>query len=126
MIIDKALQLSDSQAITASAASTKVIDLGAAGDAYNELWVVGTVTTSFAGSGTLTVSIQTATDSAFTTPITLGTAPALSAASLVAGTEPVKFRLPQGKKRYIRAYYTASAAFTAGAMSLNITKDVKI
>ena len=126
MIIDKALQLSSAQAITASAASAKVVDLGAAGDAYNELWVVGTVTTSFTGSGTLTVSIQTATDEAFTTPVTLIASPALAASSLTAGTEPVKFRLPQGKKQYIRAYYTASAAFTAGAMSLNIVKDVTI
>lgn len=125
MIIDKALQLSDGQAVTSSAASTNFVDLKAGGDAYDELFYVATVTEDFTGSGTLTIAIQTDDVDTFANAETLATSSALTADSLKAGAE-VKFRIPYGLKRYVRAYYTASSAFSAGKISLNVARDVKL
>lgn len=127
MILDKALQLSNEQAVTASAASTNYIDQKTAGDAYEPVFLVGTVTTSFATLTSLTISIQTATDSAFTSPVTLLTSGPIPVADLVAGAEVFKERLPLGTFRYVRAYYTVTGSnATAGKISLNATKDVTI
>jgi len=126
MFIDKALQLSSEQAITTSAASTNVIDQKVGGDAYEAPWVVAHVDTAFTGTGTLTIAIQTSNDSTFATYDTIYSTGAIAAAGLTAGAEPVKVRLPLGTKRYIRAYYTASATFSAGKISLNVAKDVNI
>ncbi len=126
MIIDKALQLSDKQAITVSAASTNYIDQGAAGDAYDPIYLHGIVGAALTGGTSVQISIQTATDAAFTTPITLFQTAAIAAADLTAGKEVLKTQLPWGTKRYIRAYYTVVGTFSAGTISINGTKDVKI
>ena len=126
MILDKALQLSDNQAVTASAASTNVIDQLVGGDAYEPVFVVASVSEDFAGLTALTIDIQTADDENFTTPVTLLSSGAIPAADLKAGSEPFKARLPFGTFRYIRAYYTVAGTGTAGKISLNMTKDVTL
>ncbi len=126
MILDKALQLSDNQAVTASAASTNVIDQLVGGDAYEPVFVVASVSEDFAGLTSLTIDIQTADDEEFTTPVTLLSSGAIPAADLKAGSEPFKARLPFGTFRYVRAYYTVVGTGTAGKISLNMTKDVTI
>lgn len=126
MILDKALQLSDNQAVTASAASTNVIDQLVGGDAYEPVFVVASVSEDFAGLTSLTIDIQTADDEEFTTPVTLLSSGAIPAADLKAGSEPFKARLPFGTFRYVRAYYTVVGTGTAGKISLNMAKDVTI
>jgi len=127
MILDKALQLSKEQAVTASAASTNSVDQKAAGDAYEPVFVVATVDVDFATLTSLTIGIQTATDSAFTSPITVLSSGAIPVANLKAGKEVFKARLPHGLKRYVRAYYTVTGSnATAGKISLNMTKDVTL
>ena len=127
MILDKALQLSNKQAVTASAASTNYIDLKTAGAAYEPVFVVATVDVNFATLTSLTIGIQTATDSAFTSPKTILSSGAIAAADLTAGNEVFKERLPMETLRYVRAYYTVTGSnATAGKISLNMTKDVKI
>ena len=129
MIIDKQLMLDSGVAITVTAASTNVIDQGAAGDAYgNELFMVARVGTAFtaAGLATLDIQIQTATDLAFTTPIVLFDSGAIAKASLTANKEVVKVKVPPGGKRYIRGYYTvATGPMTAGTLDLFFTRDVR-
>lgn len=129
MIIDKELELSSAQTVTVSAASTNVIDQGAAGNAYgNELFFVARVGTAFdaAGSATMNVVLQTATDEAFTSPIVLFDSGAIGKVSLTANTEIVKARLPLGAKRYIRGYYTVGTGpMTAGTIDLFFAPDVK-
>lgn len=127
MILDKALQLSHEQAVTASAASTDYVDLKTAGAAYVPVFVVATVDASFATLTSLTITIQTATDSAFTSPETLISSGAIPVASLTAGAEVFKERLPIKTKRYVRAYYTVTGSnATAGKITLNMAKDVNI
>lgn len=130
MIIDKQLQLDSGVAITVTAASTNIIDQGAAGNAYgNELYMVARVGTAFtaAGAGTLDIQLQTATDLAFTTPIVLYDSGAIAKTALTANTEVVKVRIPPGAKRYIRGYYTVGTGpMTAGTLDLFFTPDVHL
>jgi hypothetical protein len=130
MIVDDTLVLSDHQAITASAASTNIIDIGAAGTPFGHAAAVrrdigiGTdidvevrVTTTFATLTSLSVALQVDDDAAFGSPTTIATGPAVAAASLVAGyrfTFPAT--LPEGTaERYIRLLYTvAGSDATAG------------
>lgn len=109
MILDKDNLFSNAQAITADAASTNVIDLGAAGAARGtNLDIVATVVETFNNLTTLAVTLQTATDAAFTSPITIGTAMTRTLATsghLVAGDEINLGRVPDNALQYIRLYY---------------------
>ena len=120
MIVDDTLVFSDHQAITADAASTNIIDIGAAGTAFGHgaavrrdigigtsIPVFVSVTEAFTNLTSLTISLQTDNDAAFGSPKTVATSAAIAAASLVAGykfTWPAE--LPEGTdERYIRLYY---------------------
>lgn len=130
MIIDKQLQLDSGFVLTVTAASTNVIDQGAAGNAYgNELFLVARVGTAFtaSGAGTLDIQLQTATDLAFTTPIVLFDSSAIGKAALTANTEIVKAKMPIGAKRYIRGYYTVGTGpMLTGTLDVFFTPDVHI
>lgn len=131
MIIDKQLEMSSAQVVTAAAASTNVIDLGSAGDAVeHELYVVvqvDTTTDSAGDAAVCTFKLETSVDEAFTSPIVLAATAAIPQASLTAGAIPVKMRLPIGCKRYFRVYYgVATADFTAGKFNAFLTANVKV
>lgn len=121
MIIDKENTFSDEQAITATADSTNVIDLGAAGlDSGEPLYINAQVNEAFtaAGAGTLTVSLVTATDAAFTTPVTLVTTPAIGKADLIIGKDISFGTVPAGVLQYVKLVYTvATGPMTAGKMT---------
>lgn len=132
MIIDNTLVLSDSQAVTATAASTNLIDLGAPGTAYGhaspvsfdigkatEIPIIVHVTQAFNNLTSLTVSIETDDNAAFSSPATVGTGPAVPLASLGLGARlsfPVE--IPEGvNERYMRLMFTvAGAAPTTGKL----------
>lgn len=120
MILDDTLVFSDSQAITADAASTNIIDLGAAGTPYGAAAAVrrdigiGTeiplavhVVEAFNNLTSMTVALQVDDDAAFGSPTTIATSAAIPLASLTAGyrfTFPAE--LPEGtSERYLRLYY---------------------
>ena len=129
MIIDSKLIMSDDQEVTVDAASTDVLDLGAAGDAVgNELYLVARVGTLFEGAGaSLTIALQTAVAEGFGTPITLVSSPAIPVESLTSGATVFKVRLPTGAQRYLRGYYTiTSGPFTAGKIDLFLTPSVEV
>lgn len=121
MIIDKLLEFSDSQAITATAASTNVIDLGADRDlGVSDIDVFIQVMETFAASGaaTLTITLETDDNSSFSSATALWTSPAISKTALVAGYNPGKFKLPQVTERFLRCNYTvATGPMTAGKVS---------
>ncbi len=125
MILDNTLVLSDGQAITASAASTNIIDIGAAGTSWGassavrrdigigtEIPIAVAVTQSFNTLTSLTIALQVDDDAAFGSPTTVATGPAVLLAGLTAGaliTFPAE--LPEGSnERYIRLYYTVGGA----------------
>jgi hypothetical protein len=130
MILDKQNLFSDDQAITASAASTNVIDIGGAGGTIpgtsttigtdkgpgEPLEVLCQVTGTFSTCTSVKVSVQTDSDEAFGTVATLLDTAAIGVSTLVAG---YKFRIaiPRvGLSRYIRLYYTVAGS-NAGAGS---------
>ena len=124
MILDNELFFSDKQAVTADAASTNALDLGAAGDAVGqELTIRAVVTTTFATLTSLTIKVQTSANNSDWSDVVLS--PAIAAASLVKGAEVFTVRVPKGLKRYVRLYYDVTGSnATAGKISAFMSKDI--
>lgn len=130
MIIDKQNLFSEAQAVTASAASTNVIDLGATDSKIQPFhnkgggfMVNAQVVENFNNLTSLKVGLQTANDEAFSSPDTvLETTVVL--ASLKAGYIFPLSVLPEGMKRYVRLYYTVTGtAPTTGKMTAGLVLD---
>ena len=131
MYVDAQIQFSDAQAVTASAASTNVYDAGSARDlgVGEELYLVSQLQTAMTDAGsdsTVTVTIETDDNEAFssaTTIQTVGTFPATSAA----GTRFVARLQPDaGYERYIRVQYTvANGDLTTGSFDTFVTNNIQ-
>lgn len=140
MIGDLELVFSSAQAITASAASTNIIDLGPLGGAPSAntirdigagepgLWLVITVVTAFTDAGsdsTVTPALQTDDSDAFGSATTLRTFDTLAALT-AAGTQKIYRLEPAAYERYLRLNYTvANGNLTTGAITAEITRDVR-
>lgn len=147
MFVDTQTELSDAQAVTATAISTNVIDTQAAlgggtniaggntiqdiGQGEDVYLVVQTaVAATDAGSdATLTVTLETATDAGLTTGavVHFSTGALAFAAFSPAGTQLCAIKLPAADyKRYLGVRYTvASGPLTAGAFDAFLTKDIQ-
>lgn len=139
MIFDKQTQFSAAQAITATAASTNVIDLLAAGIPYGDdaaltrdqglfdIPLLIQVVTTFDNLTTLVAAVQTDDNSSFSSPTTVVSSPAIPLASLTAGYQFVFDRIPRKtSERYIRLHYTvAGTAPTAGAVTAGVVASVQ-
>lgn len=138
MFVDAQLEFSDSQAITASAASTNIIDFNPAFD-YNTVidagageptFLVVTPSVTFAAAGAATLAIELrayANEDKSDTPTVIFSTPAKALGSLVAGKPVVVVALPSANyKRFLSLQYTvATGPFTAGALDAFITKDAQ-
>jgi hypothetical protein len=104
----------------ATLVSTNVLDLGAAGDAGEELYLLVQVLTTFDSAeedATLQVKLYTDSDPAMGTQVLMFETGVIAEATLVAGYRVIGIRLPKGMKRYARlSYATATHDFTAGAL----------
>lgn len=121
MIKDKLLELSLNQAVTASAASTNVINQGSAYALDGALYVICQVKEAVTAAGAATVNfvIQTSVDEAFTSPITLFDSGAVGKAALTLNAQPLKVKMPMGSKQYVRGYFTVGTGpLTAGKFDL--------
>ena len=125
MIIDAELMFSNKQAVTATAASTNEIDLGAAGDAIGqELTIHVMVDTAFDKLTSLAVAVQTS-DASGSGMATVVTSPAIALASLVKGAEIFTVRVPKGLKRYVQLLYTVvGTAPDNGKITAFASKDL--
>lgn len=128
MYVDNNLMMSDAQALTAAAASTKSIDTGLAlrhiGDGEPVELVVQVVTALLAsgGAANLTVALQDSADNSTFADVTK--TPAIAKAALVAGYELLRIRLPVGLRRYIQVYYTPDTNdFTSGTVNAFLAID---
>lgn len=137
MIMDLTTLFSNSQAITATTASTNLIDLGAAGTIYG----AGVAQTRDIGKGasvplalrvvetfnnltSLTISIETDDNAGFASPATIWTSPAYVLADLATGARALlPDSIPVGaNERYIRLKYTvAGTAPTTGKITAGVT-----
>ena len=128
MIIDRFNEMSDAQAVTASHASTNVIDLGTAKKIeakpfFLHIKVPTAVTAD--GAATVTFAFQTDDNASFSSATTLWTSSAIGKASLTAGTEVVRLALNGlALEQYVRVYYTvATGPLTAGAFDAFLSPD---
>jgi hypothetical protein len=133
MILDAYNTFSDDQAITASAASTNVINLGplAAGNGTHdigsgeELHLAIVVGTAFAGATSLQVALETDSDEGFGAPTVVTQTAAIVTADLTKGAI-FELILPKADyKQYVRTNYTVvGGPFTAGTVTTSIAETV--
>ena len=130
-ILDRLNLFSNDQAITASAASTDVIDLGSsprdvgAGEMSSVLILI---TEGFNNLTSLTATLETAPTDAFS-PATTLVSSTLSLASLTVGARFPITTLPRGTLRYLRLYHTVNGSapstgkITAGVGAETVHQD---
>lgn len=129
MIIDKLLQVSDDQAVTATAPSTDVIDFGQTTpntgmtDRLHMVITVGETVTA-TGAATVTFTVQdSANGSAFADVVASA---AVSKASLAAGAQVV-IPMPVQHRRYVRLNYTVDTGpLTAGKFSAQVVAGLQL
>lgn len=127
MLLDAKLLMSNQQAITATAASTDVIDRGDAKDVgrAGDIPLLVQVTETFNNLTSLAIAIQTDSDSGFGTAVTLATV-TVALADLKAGYQLPIITLPKGVKRYLRLNYTVTGtAPTTGKVTAGIAAGVQ-
>lgn len=133
MILDTQTSLSRAQSIAAAAGdviSTDIYDTGAAADVGigHDLFLNINTNAAVTSGGAATVQfvLQTATDSAFTTPIEFPLTPARALAALTANTVQYQGRLPVGLRRFVRVVYRiATATTTGGTATAFLTEDIQ-
>lgn len=128
MIIDKALQVSNKQAVTATAPSSDVIDFGQAtpntgtADAYLQIGVGQTA--AAAGAATVQFVLQDSADGSSFTDVVSTQAVALS--GLKAGAQFV-LPMPVTHRRYVRVnYVVATGPLTAGQFSAQVVMGLQL
>lgn len=126
MIFDKTNKFSSSQAVTVTAASTNVIDLGVSGRDIGlgemvPLWIG--VDADFATLTSLTVSVQTDDAENFGSAVTVVSTGAVAVADLVSGYQFAIANVPNNVLgRYIRLNYAVTGTTaTAGSITAGIT-----
>ena len=112
------------QAVTASAASTKVLNLGSDGRVARTMYLHLRVTEAFTadGAGTLAIALQSDSAEAFSSAATLETLMAATGkATFVAGYHRVWPLHMQNLEQYLRIYFTvATGPMTAGKVVVYI------
>lgn len=120
MIIDKLLQVSSSQALTATARSTDTVDLGSDRDIGpgRPLWLLVASKVAPGGtSPTIKIAIRTDDNAGFASAAVLAESQTLDAAGFAAG-KLVAIGMPFTNERYLEAYFTlggTSPSFTVDA-----------
>jgi hypothetical protein len=126
-VLDRANLFSNDQAITATAASTDVIDLGSSPrdvGSGEPVTVLVQVTETFNNLTSLTATLQTSSTEAFSVPVQL-TAATVALADLTVGRKFSIGAVPRGVLRYIRLAYTVTgSAPSTGKITAGLGADV--
>jgi hypothetical protein len=130
MIIDSRLNVSRMQALTGTSAvaSTDTIDLGSTrliGPGEAMWWVIVARVGLGGTTPTMTISIQTDDNSAFSSAATLDTAPTLAAAAFATG-QKIILPMPWTNERHLRLSYTmggTSPTCTVDAFLTNLEPE---
>jgi len=143
MILDKFLEFSDAQAVTASAISTNVIDLSPSGNGVNTntlkdigtgedvylVVITNTAATDAGSDATLAVSLESDSTENLATSATVhfSTGALAFAAFSPAGTVLANVKLPAGNyERYLGVRYTVvDGNLTAGKFDAFLVKDAQ-
>lgn len=123
--MDFQLLFSNAQALTSSAVSENIIDLGGKNrGAGQPLHVRCQVGVALTGGTSVQVSLKHASSAAGVAAGTkLWEGPAIAAASLVAGYVFDLPPLPPESERYVGLYYTIVGTFSAGSVDAGIVLD---
>ena len=121
MILDKQNLFSEDQAITTTAVSTNIIDLGTDDSEVvtpnnKDAEILAQVTTTFVGATSVALSLYTDADVAFGSATLMFTTAAVANASLVAGYKFKVPTLPEDVERYVRMTYTVVGTASAGTV----------
>ena len=128
MMYDKLNSFGTDQAVTTTAASTDIVDLGAARDMGNgeplELVILVTQSVTASGAATVNFTLETDDTAGFSSPVVLASSGAIGKAALSAGTEVLRAKLPLDAERYLRTNYTvATGPLTAGTFTAFLAHD---
>jgi hypothetical protein len=126
MMYDKLNTFGTDHVVTTTAASTDIVDLGAARDMGNgeplELVITQSVTAS--GAARVTFTLETDDTAGFSSPVVLASSGAIGKAALPAGTEVLRVKVPLDVERYLRTNYTeATGPLTAGTFTAFLAHD---
>lgn len=135
MIIDTQTQFSNEQAVTSTAISTNVIDLGATptlrdlgtGETMDLVISVDEAATA-SGAATVTFSLESDSTADLATSATVHwSSAAIGKATLVAGYEVARIKIPAGSyERYLGLRYTVGTGpLTAGKFTASLVKDAQ-
>lgn len=129
MFIDKFLQVSNAQAVTATAPSTDVIDFGQTNpnvglDDRSSMVITVDTSAAAAGAATVTFAIQDC-DTVGGTYVDVVSSAAIGKATLVAGYQHI-LPMPTKLRQFCRVNYTVGTGpLTAGAFSAQIVTGVQ-
>lgn len=115
---DRKLLFSNSQEVTASAASTYEINTGVADanlGAGTPIGVFFIIDETFTGGTSMTFELQHSADGS--SYATIAQLPAIAEASLVAGEKIGPLALPDEHYQYLQIYYTVVGSHGAGAIT---------
>jgi hypothetical protein len=130
MLLDKELELSNSQAVTASAKSTNTIYLGPnsfggnANGSEREIPLVVDIEESAtaAGAATVVFTVRSSENADMSSPVEHYSTPAIGKADLVAGQVPAALKglaIPIDAGPYVDVYFTvATGPLTAGKFTI--------
>ncbi|WP_319703291.1 Bbp16 family capsid cement protein [Cronobacter sakazakii] len=127
MLLDQQALFSAAQAITATAASTNVIDTGSAKDVGKggDVPLLIQVVEGLNNLTSLTVAVQTDDNAAFSSPTDV-ISMVIPVASLVSGYKTPVITLPMKMGRYVRLNYTVTGtAPTTGKVTAGIVGGVQ-
>lgn len=125
MLLDALNRFSDKQAVSATADSDNIVDLGTDRDlaVYSALEVVAIPCTEdgadIEGEGTLSVGVETSETEDFAESSVLIQSAEISVEELNKG--PLGIKLPYGGKRFLRLKYTVSGTITGLLITSGLT-----
>lgn len=124
MIFDKHNNFSEDQAITVTANSTNVVDLGPAKMGEGEpIEVLVQVTTAFAGGTSIAFTLETDDNEAISSATDIQDVAAVATAGLTQGTQITFSALPRACERYLRLAYTVVGTMSAGKIFAGLNLD---
>ena len=126
MILDAENTFSKEQAVTATAASTTILDLGPGDHGPSERISLVVQADGFT-AGALSVELKTSdalSSGALSSPVTVATFP-ITATQLAAGGLVVAARLPHALKRYVALNYNVGTTCAGGTFTAGLALDVQ-
>lgn len=124
MIFDKENLMSEDQALTTTAVSENVIDLGLTEMGEGEpIEIIVQVTADLATGTSVQIDLETDDNASFSSAVVLQASGVIATASLKAGYRFTFSILPQDAERYIRLNYVIIGTFDAGTVTAGLALD---